>query len=66
MPRAAVSITLSPEQGAELEARVGSASTPPQAAVRAKIVLLAAQGRTNTEIARELPSSAQAVGRTRD
>jgi transposase len=62
VPRAAAAIELSPEQEAELRRRVRTPSTSNQTALRARIVLRAAQGATNTEIADELALSLPTVG----
>jgi len=50
-------LTLSDERRKELEALVRRHSTPQQVAKRARIVLLAAEGKRNAEIARELEVS---------
>src|SRR6266702_1234080 len=50
-------LTLSEEERKELEALVRRHSTPQQLAKRAKIVLAAAEGKRNAEIARELSIS---------
>ena len=62
MPRAAPAIDLSAEQAAELRRLVRAASTPQQRALRARIVLRAAEGATNQAIARELATSLPTVG----
>ena len=62
MPRAAAAIELSPEQEAELRRIVRTPSVSQQQGVRARIVLRAAQGATNTEIAGELGLSLPTVG----
>jgi transposase len=62
MPRAAAAIELSPEQEAELRRLVRTPSTANQTALRARIVLRAAAGATNTEIAREFNLSLPTVG----
>ncbi|MGH8733570.1 MAG: IS630 family transposase [Burkholderiales bacterium] len=62
MARAAALIELSPEQEAELRRLVRTPSTANQAALRARIVLRAAEGATNTEIGRELGLSLPTVG----
>jgi transposase len=62
VPRAAAAIELSPEEEAELRRRVRTPSTTNQTALRARIVLRAAQGATNTEIADELRLSLPTVG----
>jgi hypothetical protein len=48
----ALDITLSPEEKAELNRRIRSATIPQREGRRARIVLLAAQGETREEIAR--------------
>jgi transposase len=65
MARTAVPIELSDEQRAELEALLRRRSTPQQLALRAKIVLRAADGVTNTRIADELGTSLPTVGQWR-
>jgi putative transposase len=50
-------LTLSEEERKELEALVHRPSTPQQLAKRAKIVLAAAEGKRNAEIARDLSIS---------
>lgn len=50
MPRQAVPIELSPAERAELERLTRGGTTPQQLAMRARIVLLAAEGRRNQEI----------------
>jgi len=57
----AVSIQLSPEQERELTVLVRAFSTPQDLARRARIVLLAARGTTNTEIARLVGASVPTV-----
>ena len=55
MPRAhAVPITLKPEDKAELGRRVRGTKTPQRDVFRARILLLAAEGRSNRQIAIEL------------
>jgi len=55
MPRAhADPITLTPEERAELERRVRGTKTPQRDVFRARILLLAAAGRSNRQIAIEL------------
>ena len=61
MPRTAAAITLSPEQKVELRRRVRTPSIAQKDAVRARIVLRAAKGATNTEIAGELGLSLPTV-----
>ena len=62
MARPAVPIDLSPEQEADLRALLRAGSTPQQMAVRARIVLRAAQGASSTQIAGELGTTTQTVG----
>lgn len=62
MPRAAVTIDLSDEQRAELERLARTPSVPNQLAQRARIVLRAAEGATNRQIAAELGLSLPTVG----
>jgi transposase len=59
----AVEVVLSDEDRAELVRRV--AVSPPRAATRARIVLAAAQGCSNAEIARRVGTSAMSVGKWR-
>lgn len=53
---------MSAGQEAELNTLLRAASTPQQLALRARIVLRAARGGTNTEIAAELGVSLPTVG----
>ena len=62
VPPAAAAIELSSEEEAELRRLVRTPSTTNQRALRARIVLRAAQGATNTEIAGELGLSLPTVG----
>lgn len=62
VPRAAVSIVLSPEQEEELRERLEDPSVSGAAALRARIVLRAAAGETNGRIAGALGVSETAVG----
>jgi transposase len=62
MARAAVAIELSEEQEDALRRVLRTPSASQQQAVRARIVLRAAQGATNTEIAAELGVSLPTVG----
>jgi transposase len=62
MARAAAAIELSPEQEAELRRLARAPSVANQTALRARIVLRAAEGATNTEIGRELGLSLPTVG----
>jgi len=61
VPRAAAAIALSPEQEAELRRRVRTPSIAQKDALRARIVLRAAEGASNTEIAGELGLSLPTV-----
>ena len=54
MPRCAPAVVLAPAGRAELERRVRARTSRQQDALRARIVLLAAAGRSNTAIAQEL------------
>jgi transposase len=54
MPRRAPAVAPSPADRAELERRVRARTSRQQDALRARIVLLAAAGRSNTAIAQEL------------
>ena len=58
-------IELSGEERAELERRVACYTLPHKVVVRAKMILYAAEGQTNTEIARRLETAADVVGRWR-
>ena len=58
-------IELSPAERAALEFTSRRYSAPYRDVVRARIVLLAAQGRENTEIARRLDTPAQIVSKWR-
>ena len=62
MARPAISIDLSPDQESDLRALLRAGTTPQQVAMRAQIVLRAAQGTTNSDIARELGTTTQTVG----
>ena len=53
MPRCAPAVVLAPAGRAELERRVRARTSRQQDALRARIVLLAAAGRSNTAIAQE-------------
>ena len=65
MPRAAAAIVLSAEEQAELRGIVRAPTSPQRAVSRARIVLRAAEGATNRQIAGELGTSEVAVGRWR-
>ena len=54
MPRRAPAVVLSPEDRAELDRRVRARTTAQKDALRARIILLATDGRSNTAIAQEL------------
>ena len=58
-------VTLSPEQRAELEARARRYTLPYRDVVRAKIVLLAAAGLDNDEIAARLDTRREIVSKWR-
>ena len=58
-------IELSGEERVELERRVACYTLPHKVVVRAKMILYAADGQTNTEIARRLETAADVVGRWR-
>jgi transposase len=63
--RAAVTIELDGQERAELERLLRAPSTPQQSATRARIVLRAADGASNRQIASEVGLSELAVGRWR-
>jgi hypothetical protein len=58
-------VVLSGEERVELERRVACYSLPHKVVVRAKMVLYAAEGQSNAEIARRLETAAEVVGRWR-
>jgi hypothetical protein len=62
VPRVAPQIELNDEVRAALERRAASLTLPYRVVVRAKIMLLAAEGRSNTEIAVRVDMSADRVG----
>jgi transposase len=64
--RVAVSIVLEPKERQRLKQLSQSRSTSVKLAERSKIVLLAAQGQTNGEIAQTLGITRQKAGRWRD
>lgn len=66
MSRHATSIVLSEDERVELERRVRARTSSQQAALRARIVLLAAEGHQNQEIARELGKARGTVRQWRD
>jgi transposase len=63
--RVAASVELNPEQARELEHRSRARSLPARVVERARIVLLAADGKQNQEIAEELGISVQKSARWR-
>lgn len=65
MPRLAPTIELEPEQRRELEARFRARTTQQRAVERARIVLLAADGLSNQEIAERLSIDPDTVGKWR-
>ena len=65
MARSAVTVELSPAQREELERLMRTPSTPNQLAQRARIVLRAAEGASNRQIAAELGLSLPTVGQWR-
>ena len=58
-------VVLSDEERAELERRVACYTLPHKVVVRAKMILYAADGQSNAEIARRLETAAEVVGRWR-
>ncbi len=58
-------IVLSSEERAELERRVACYTLPHKVVQRAKMILYAAEGQSNVEIARRLETAARVVGRWR-
>src|SRR3972149_641168 len=65
MPSQATVIELTEEERKVLEGRVRATTSPARDGVRARIVLLAAQGRRNDEITPRVGISAAAVSRWR-
>ncbi|HXI12311.1 MAG TPA: IS630 family transposase [Thermoanaerobaculia bacterium] len=63
--RIAASVTLSEEEGLELQSYARGRSTPARVVFRAKVILLAAEGKQNLEIASILNTTPRAVGRWR-
>jgi hypothetical protein len=63
--RSPYEIVLSSEERAELERRVACYTLPHKVVQRAKMVLYAAQGLTNVEIARRLETAPEVVARWR-
>jgi transposase len=61
MPKSADPLPISAEQRRTLEAWVRAQNTPQSVALRARIVLLAADGRSNSQIAREVDASRPTV-----
>jgi transposase-like protein len=61
MAKSPFEIELSEEEARELRSRAGRYTTPHGEVVRAKIVLLAAEGKTNAEIARRLGCALRTV-----
>jgi hypothetical protein len=65
MARSPFQILLSGEERAELERRVACYTLPIKVVQRAKMMLYAADGLSNAEIARRLEAAAEVVGRWR-
>src|SRR6266545_1349590 len=65
MARSPFEIVLSGEERAELERRVACYTLPHKVVQRAKMILYAADGLSNAEIARRLETAAEVVGRWR-
>jgi hypothetical protein len=63
--KSAFVIVLSSEERVELERRVACYTLPHKVVQRAKMILYAAEGQRNTEIARRLETAAEVVGRWR-
>src|SRR5437867_10932745 len=63
--RSAFVIVLSGEERAELERRVACYTLPHKVVQRAKMILYAADGQSNAEIARRLETAAEVVSRWR-
>jgi hypothetical protein len=63
--RSPFEIVLSDVERAELERRVACYTLPHKVVVRAKMILYAAEGKSNAEIARRLETAADVVGRWR-
>src|SRR6266568_3749545 len=61
MARSPFGIELSEEESGELRSRAARYTTPHGEVLRAKIVLLAAEGKTNAEIARRLDCALRTV-----
>lgn len=65
MAKSPFQIVLSGEERAELERRVACYTLPHKVVQRAKMILYAAEGQSNAEIARRLETAAEVVGRWR-
>src|SRR6266568_2101163 len=65
MAKSPFQILLSGEERAELERRVACYTLPHKVVQRAKMILYAAEGQSNAEIARRLETAAEVVGRWR-
>ncbi len=65
MARPKLPLHLSPEQRAQLQGLVQAPSTPQKLVRRARIALLAAEGKDNKQIAAELSTSHVTVGQWR-
>jgi hypothetical protein len=65
MAKSRFEIVLNAEERVELERRVACYTLPHKVVVRAKMILYAAEGQSNAEIARRLESAADVVGRWR-
>jgi len=65
MAKSPFHILLSGEERAELERRVACYTLPHKVVQRAKMILYAAEGQSNAEIARRLETAAEVVGRWR-
>jgi hypothetical protein len=63
--RSPFEIVLSAEERTELERRVACYTLPHKVVQRAKMILYAAAGQSNAEIARRLESAPEVVGRWR-
>ncbi len=65
MAKSSFEIVLSSGERAELERRVACYTLPHKVVQRAKMILYAADGQSNAEIARRLETAAEVVGRWR-
>ena len=65
MAKSPFQILLSGEERVELERRVACYTLPHKVVQRAKMILYAAEGQSNAEIARRLETAAEVVGRWR-